>query len=120
MFEMIRHTTNLAAVTSSLNRFHSFRSQTLFIFLSINTKLNVATFSSSLAQFVVFALKILRFFNNVIRDEQFHTNFSKFEVLFRINLPRICVAFNLYSQKFFELFQEFHFLRFWTSFHLSR
>lgn len=86
MFEMILHATNLAAVTSSLNRFHSFRSQTLFIFLSINTKLNVATFSSSLAQFVVFALKILWFFNYVIQDEQFHKMFQSLKYQLTQNL----------------------------------
>lgn len=42
--------------TSSRNVFHSFRSQTLFLLLSINTKLSVAMRSSSLDQWVAFAL----------------------------------------------------------------
>lgn len=50
--------TNLAEVTSSRKIFHSFRSQTLFLFLSINTKLSVATLSSSLGQLVVLTLEI--------------------------------------------------------------
>lgn len=50
------HHANLAAMTSSRNVFHSFRSHTLFLFLSSNTKLSVATRSSSLAQCVVLAL----------------------------------------------------------------
>lgn len=48
----------LADMTNSRNIFHSLRSHTLFLFLSNKTKLSVATRSSSLAQCVVFALKI--------------------------------------------------------------
>lgn len=47
----------LFAVTSSLNVFHSRRSQTLFLFLSRRTKLNVAIFSSSVPHFVLLALR---------------------------------------------------------------
>lgn len=52
----VRIHTYLAAMTSSRNVFHSFRSHTLFLFLSSNTKLSVATRSSSLAQCVVLTL----------------------------------------------------------------
>lgn len=44
--------TYLIEVMESLNVFHSFRSHTLFLFLSKITKLNVAIFSSSVFQFV--------------------------------------------------------------------
>lgn len=109
--------TNLAAVTSSLKIFHSFRSQTLFLFLSIRTKLNVATLSSSLGQFVIFSLHT---------EEEKWANYSLFLIKSHQNepnllhLPNWSGDFDLGSQKLLELFEKFEFTRFWASFHRSR
>lgn len=95
----------LVAVTSSLNVFHSLRSQTLFLFLSNRTKLRVAIFSSSVPHFVLSTL------NSYKNHKKFKNQFENFQIF----LPNVCAGSGLRLKKFFQIFEKFTFL--WTTLH---